>query len=680
MRECRVKQYGHQRPAQERGERPGVIWAVLGLCGLLGWCGYADAESAVTAATGADGTRVISVNTSLWSKGGGEADASLDNRGQLQREGLVIDYRARSLEPLRKPSEILENDQVEISLKLQDEQGNPLRGIYPAVWIDYDKTAPDQQPSAMACKDRVGMYLAGNVGIRPMIDLNSYFLLVMNQEPNISVIDPIIGVGGRTKLFTQVPLDQPGGDWVGTADGKRLFVSMPKADAVAVIDTENFKLITNLDAGTQPLRVALQPDEQHLWVANNGEGSASGITVFEVASMQQRAQFSTGAGHHEIAFSADGGKAYVSNRDAGSVSVIDTQTLQPIQTLQIGGVPVAMGYSGLADALYVSDGKSGQVVVIDGREQVIARIQAEPGLGPLGFSPDGRWGVLTNPFTDQVSIIDASTNQIAHNIKVEGKPYQVSFSRAFAYIRSLESERVSMLELQHFDADTPPLVTFPAGTKAPGLVRDPSIASQVVQAPGEAAVLVVSPADATVYYYMEGMNAPMGNFRNYGQTPRAVTVVDRTLREQQPGVYSAKLKIPLAGAYKVAMVLESPQVLHCFDLVANPDPLLAAEQETLAVQYLGDSRRVAAGKPVVLEFRLSNKIGKQPRTDLKQVKVLYYRAPGAQRRETVAEHRGDGVYRVDLEVPKRGAYYVYVGVPEAQLDYGALPYRTLRAQ
>ena len=46
----------------------------------------------------------------------------------------------------------------------------------------------------------MGLYLQGIVGIRPMVDLNGYFVVVMNKEPNIYVIDPFVGITGRTNL------------------------------------------------------------------------------------------------------------------------------------------------------------------------------------------------------------------------------------------------------------------------------------------------------------------------------------------------------------------------------------------------------------------------------------------------------------------------------------------------
>jgi len=43
-----------------------------------------------------------------------------------------------------------------------------------------------------SCKDKVSLYMQGAVGIRPIIDLNSYYVLVMDAGPEISVVDPVV--------------------------------------------------------------------------------------------------------------------------------------------------------------------------------------------------------------------------------------------------------------------------------------------------------------------------------------------------------------------------------------------------------------------------------------------------------------------------------------------------------
>ena len=224
---------------------------------------------------------------------------------------------------------------------------------------------------------------------------------------------------------------------------------MPRAHRVAVVDTESFKLVGEVDAGKEPTRVAIQPDGHYLWAGNNAkEARDSGVTVIDTESLAPVKHIPTGPGHHEIAFSRDSRLAFVSSRDAGTVTVIDVQRLEPLRTVATGPVPISIAWSDLAESLYVADGKTGEVSVVDGRDFTVSRrIDLAPGLGPLRFSQDGRVALVVNPANDKVYVLDPSTNRLLHAIPVAGKPFQVIFSRAFAYVRPLANEYVTLINL-----------------------------------------------------------------------------------------------------------------------------------------------------------------------------------------------------------------------------------------
>jgi len=470
----------------------------------------------------------------------------------------------------------------------------------------------------------------------------------MNQDKTITVIDPIIGIAGITKLYASINLLAPGAEWAKTLDEKFIYVSMPSADKVAVVDLTDFKVKSNIDAGDNPVRIALQPDQKYLWVANGEVGAdVGGVTVIDVASEAKVAYIATGGGHHELAFSHDSRDAYVSNRDEGSIAVIDMEK---------------------SEALYASDGISGQIIVIDAASHGVSkRIAVKPGVGPVGVTQQGRWMIAANSHEDEVYAVDVATNEVVHTLPVGRKPYQLAFSRAFVYVRAMGSERVNMIEINHLNTmDKVPVSSFAAGAGAPGKTKGLSLASAISEAPGEAAVLVVSPSDNTVYYYMEGMNAPMGNFRNYGHPPRAVQVADRTLREEQDGVYRGKIRVPAAGTYDVAFLMESPSILHCFSMAAERDPALHLET-TAGIEYIDKPFKVSTDDAVTLKFRITNPRTGEHITNLKDVRVRYYRAPAYDRRDELAVEVGDGVYKLDTRLSKSGLYYFFVSSKSSNL-------------
>jgi YVTN family beta-propeller protein len=609
---------------------------------------------------------------------------------RVQREGLVIEFVARPAgSSITGPVELMEAEQAEVHFKVTDAaSGEPVSGLYPVVYMDigeaWDMLHGDKgaaKGAATSCNDRVQIYLQGIVGMRPMIDLNSYFVLVMNQDPTIAVIDPILGISGRTNLYAQMILKRRGADWAKTENEKRMFVSMPVADMVAVLDLERFTVTNNLRAGDNPQRVVLQRDQKYLWIGNDSrKADESGVTVIDAEALRTLKTIPTGPGHHEIVLSADDRYAFVSNRDGNSITVIDVQTLEKVKDIETGPRPIGLAYSSASESLYVTDGESGEIGVGDGRTlEVTDRIRVAQGLGPLRFSWDGRWGVAVNPSRDEVYVIDTSNNRVLHTVAMDGSPFQVVFSKRFAYVRGLATEQVRMINLTELAKGNAPLVTsFAAGEVPPGKARDLIVADTMMPAPGEAAMLLTSPGDLTVYYYMEGMNAATGNFRNYGHAPRAVSVVDRTLKEREPGVYSAKVKIPVAGKYDVALLLESPRMLHCFQVTAKPNPMMERQFDPLAVEFLLEDRDVKVGERAPFRFRLTDPATEKPRGDLKDVNVLYYAASGRGRTVTPAKPVGDGIYEAQLSIKLAEAYYVWVGSESAEAPFQKLPYFSVR--
>ena len=604
------------------------------------------------------------------------------NKETIFRKGMAVDFSVEPLVPERTGGQVMEGDFATISFRISSaEDHEPLQGVYPGVWVDLVQTAEGEKKGvSLDCKNRVGNYLQGLVGMRPMIDLNSYFVMVLNQDPSISVIDPVVGITGITSLYTSIPLERPGADWAKTTDEKWLYVTMPRAGKVAAINLDTFKVEKNLPAGEMPMRAAIQPDEEYLWIGNDVQGGVkSGVTVIDIDTGEIVKSIDTGAGHHEISFSSDSRRAFVTNRESGAVTVIDTGKLEVIGQVDTGSVPISVAYSPLSDAAYAADGLSGIITVIDPESGLsFEKIQAKPGLGPMRFSNDGRWGFVVNPNENLVFIIDASTNRLAHTVKVDNKPFQVALTETFAYIRSLDSERIAMINLQELNRGGDVIVNnFAAGVYPPGQVNDIRIADAMIPAAQDAAVLVASPADATVYYYMEGMNAPMGAFRNYGHKPRAVQIANRALKELEPGVYSTTVKVPMAGTFEIAFLNEAPQFLHCFTMEAAVNPKLERASDPVAVEYLNEREALVAGDEMKLRFRLYQPGSGKTFVDAGGVAVKYFRAPRFDLTEMVATHVGEGIYEATLPFRSAGSYYIYIAAPGLNAGYKDLNYKTV---
>jgi len=580
----------------------------------------------------------------------------------LSRDGVSV---ALEVKPLAKDGVLREGEFADVQFRVNDSaSGQPLSGVNPGAWLDPETVAADQaQGREQSCKSRVGVFLKSSIGARPLLDLNSYFLLVMNRDASVSVVDPSVSVGGITSTMARINIKQPPMDWITPKDNKRVFVSMPTAGEVAVIDSEQFKLLESVAAGSNPVRVALQPDERLLWVGNNAsKAEESGVTVIDTRSLKPLKHLATGAGHHEIAFSKDSRFAFVTNRDDGTLSIIDIASLTLSKQLKTGSHPLSVAYSPLSQAVYVADGKDGTVTVVDGASLDVRRvIKVRQGLGPMGFSADGRFGIVLNTLENQASVIDAATDSLIHELDVSAEPYQVVFTKAYAYVRGLASAKVTMINLSSLGQGRTPISQgFEAGPQAPRLAGDLPLASSLAVSRDDNAVFVVNPVDNTTYFYAEGMNAPMSGYPNRGQVARAAMVIDRSLREVEPGLYSARIKLPAAGRFDVAFLLNQPNIIHCFTALVEPDKQLASHPGVPKVEFMLDKSTAALGSPYVVRFRIVQGQQKAQRSGVKDVQVRYYLAPTSRAQEVAALEVGNGIYEAPVTLDQNGAWYLHV--------------------
>ncbi|HEX5716574.1 MAG TPA: hypothetical protein VF179_10470 [Thermoanaerobaculia bacterium] len=599
--------------------------------------------------------------------------AALPALGATQKvvqEGIAVELSVAPVDS--REGELREGRRARVSLRFTDPTGAPLGGLYPAAWMDR-LAAKEKDPEA--CRKKTQGFLGGTFLSRPELDLNTYYVLAMNDDATISVVDPLFGYG-NSKLLAMVFLKSPGEDWALTPDGARLFVSLPGSDRIAVIETSDWTVVTEIETRRQPRRLKLQPDGDLLWVAREG-----GVSAVSTRALRVVADISTGPGNHDMAVSLNSRHLFVAHE--GTVSIVDTGKLEKVADLPIGSGPLSIDWSEPAGAAWVAAADGTIAAIRPGSPEPVAKVKAESGLGRLRFAPGGRLAFIPNPTKNTVHILDAARGRIVQTADVEPGPDQVTFSDELAYVRHRGSETVLMIPLKEVGVEgrIVPLVDFPGGQNPPGRSSMPTPADGIVQAPGAAAVLVANFEDKAIYYYKEGMAAPMGHFPAYGKRPRAVQVVDRSLRETAPGVYETHIQLGRAGSYDVAVLVGTPKVLHCFPLTVAEDPKAAErrKRKPLNVEYLVDRQEVGVGEEVAVRLRITDPDSGGPKTGLKDVRVLTFLAPGQRQQRQVASEVGDGVYEIRFRPAKEGVWLVFLEVDSAGLPFQRSPSLTLQA-
>ena len=177
-----------------------------------------------------------------------------------------------------------EGQAAQFTLTLRDETtGSTVNGAFPNMWMLRYRPVGDDEPKR--CNAAVASLLTGGLSSPSALDLNVYYVLTLNSDGSINVVDPHFSFGG-SQLLGMVELDHPGYDWVLASGGDRLFVTVPASNRVAVIDSVHWKIERYIDAGPNPRRILAAADGRQLWVATD-----KGVSVI-------RASDAVGPGRH----------------------------------------------------------------------------------------------------------------------------------------------------------------------------------------------------------------------------------------------------------------------------------------------------------------------------------------------------------------------------------------------
>ena len=599
-------------------------------------------------------------------------------------EGIQIKFNMLHIDTKKKTGEFKEGDDVLFRFAITDTLTNQgVSGAAPAAWME-----PLVGEGETPCDDKIAAFIGGSLFKRAELDLNVYYVLTLNNDATISVVDPLFGFGG-TQLLALIELENPGMDWAIPDNQLFVFITVPASEKIAVINTSNWKIEKYIPLNAMPNSIEIQADEEYLWVdfQSNKIEDYSGVAVIATRSRTLKATIPTGKGKHHIVISDNNQFAFVSNSLDQTLSVIEVATLKKIKDIPLSEEPASMAWSTKAQTLYLTGKNSGKVTVIDGlKHEKIKEVQGMVGMTQISFEPTGRFGFIVNPQQSYLQILDAATNRIVQTGDMESEPDQVIFSDELAYVRHKNSELILMIPLDQVGKEGTALqaADFPAGQNPPGKCDFPSNAPGMVQAPGANAMLIANPLDKNIYYYKEGMAAPMGNFTNYKRMPRAVEVIDRSLEERSSGVYETVGKIRGFGDYEVAFFVDVPRITHCFKVNVKEDEALELERleermGTVSVEFILPSNKLKQKTEIPLLIRVIDPTTKEVVSGLEDIRIRSTSSGNWFYEEAATETKMEGVYNSQIEFPEAGIYYIYVECPSKGLSFNNPQYVVIQA-
>jgi YVTN family beta-propeller protein len=588
---------------------------------------------------------------------------------QAETAGIRVGFALTALKSDRPPSA---GREAAFAFTLTTGRNNaPLRGARPAAWL-VPHVSGDRLDERQ-CRRVAATFVRGASLAVPALDLNTFYILALAGDASMLVIDPRIGFGG-SRLAGLATFDATASDWALTPDQTVLAVAQPSAGRIALIDTRDWSVETTI-ALPGAARLALSPDGHMLLasyrITSGATETESGVALVDLArAADAPLRIATGGGAHDIAIDAQGQIAFVSNGAADTVSVIDLATRQITRTVPTGHGPVALAWSALARRAYVAASDGSITAVSAASEPKGAGVAGPPGITALRFAPGERFLVATSPQTGEIVVVDTATIRIVQRFEVAGEPDAIGFSDRVMFVRRRASEFVDAFPLDQIGVEghKPSAVSVGVGQLALGAVNAPARADVMAGVPSGDGIVIANPGERTIYYYREGMAAPSASFSTYGREPRAVQILDRRLREVEPGIYRTIAQLPRAGSYDVVFYTETPRTVQCFETRVDPDA--ASRDDTARTPLVTDlalDGKPRAGQPLAVQFRLVDPQTGAPVSSVRDARVVSFAIPGQSAGRSAAQPLGGGAYRADVTVPAAGNYYMFVEAPSVAL-------------
>jgi len=165
---------------------------------------------------------------------------------------------------------------------------------------------------------------------------------------------------------------------------------------------------------------------EQAWISNEKDNT---LSLLDTDSMSVVETVEVGMRPRGITLSRDGAHLYICASDSDAVQVFDLASRRVIHDLPSGEDPEQFALHPDGKRLYIANEDSAVVTIVDiDSRQVIG--QVDVGVEPEGMavSPDGRWAVNTSETTNMVHWIDTESQSLADNTLVGQRPRHVEFT------------------------------------------------------------------------------------------------------------------------------------------------------------------------------------------------------------------------------------------------------------
>lgn len=199
-------------------------------------------------------------------------------------------------------------------------------------------------------------------------------------------------------------------------DTGMLVVTSEGPDQLLLVDPSKRKVIKHFDTkGKIPHMVTFGPGGKWAYVSNSGSGTVAAINV----DSGETKVIPTGERPEGSVLSKDGKELYVANREAATITVIDTTKRQAIAIIQTGKGPVRIALTPDGSTLVYALMHERRIAFADPKQRRQTDYVLVPG-EPVSctLSHDGKLAFASAETSDTVYVISVATKKIVGELKM----------------------------------------------------------------------------------------------------------------------------------------------------------------------------------------------------------------------------------------------------------------------
>lgn len=205
------------------------------------------------------------------------------------------------------------------------------------------------------------------------------------------------------------------------------------SNTVSVIDLQKEVFVKNLQIGDKPVNPTFNRDWSKVYVANSGEGT---LSIIDTKTVELVGKIPAGGDHPSgLRFLPDGKHLVISYlgekvSDQSSLGVMDLATGKLVKSIPLGAQSERFDITPDGKRAYVGNLGSQSVSVVDLEAGKVIQTIASPERLPFNVlvSPKGHRVFVGNTVGSTIIEIDTATNQVMQTIKVPAGPNGMTFT------------------------------------------------------------------------------------------------------------------------------------------------------------------------------------------------------------------------------------------------------------